>query len=302
MTIGTSHDASKSCSTPQSLPCSSQSRRLWQSIKSSHLYSSHVGRMFPAVLFGLATTVAATIHVDIVGGEVVPASMFPEYIALLVDAPHHAVTCTGSLIAPSYILTAAHCVAQMSWAYLGSNRANGDDANELVQLVNRIVHPKFDMGYAAYDVALHRLATPSNRTPAAISWENDQFNAPGVKAWIRGYGKMSDKGPIPKTLLQAQVVIQPYSTCFAQLRYVDAATVICAGGGKANDTCAGDSGAPLTVFKDGKEQIVGIASSGASSCGTDIPSVYTRMSSVKNFIDSVIPPPKSTCFERPTLS
>ncbi|CAK4690493.1 hypothetical protein LEN26_008319 [Aphanomyces euteiches] len=258
--------------------------------------------MFLVVLFGLATTVAATIHVDIVGGEVVPASMFPEYIALLVDAPHHAVTCTGSLIAPSYILTAAHCVAQMSWAYLGSNSANGDDAIELVQLVNRIVHPKFDLGYAAYDVALHELATPSNRTPAAISWDDDRFNAPGVKAWIRGYGKMSDKGPIPKTLLQAQVVIQPYTTCVAQLGYVNAETMICAGGGKANDTCAGDSGAPLTVFKDGKEQIVGIASSGAPSCGTDIPSVYMRMSSVKSFIDSVIPPPKSTCFERPTLS
>ncbi|VVD01602.1 unnamed protein product [Leptidea sinapis] len=63
---------------------------------------------------------------------------------------------------------------------------------------------------------------------------------------------------------------------------------ICAGGKNGTDTCAGDSGGPLLgrIEKDNRTNwyLYGVTSVGASRCGTERPSLYTRITKVMDWI------------------
>ncbi|CAK4072098.1 unnamed protein product [Aphanomyces euteiches] len=256
--------------------------------------------MFHAILLATAAIVAAKTHLDVIGGEAVPAPLFPDYIALLVDNTRSDARCTGSLISPWYILTAAHCGEDFQVAFLGANAATGSDAKERHPLAARLVHPKFTNKQGPYDFALFKLENASKITPVPISWDDDQFNAPGVKAWIRGYGKIADRGPYATALLQAQMTIDAFHTCNAALGNIQAESMTCVAS-KTNNVCDGDSGGPLTVVKNGQEQLVGVANWGPSECSIG-KYVYGRLSAAKSFVDSVIPPPPNQCVQRPMLS
>ncbi|CAK4481325.1 unnamed protein product [Aphanomyces euteiches] len=267
-----------------------------------HHYHMDMIAVFAVLGLVLTATAAATVHIDITGGESVASDKVPSYIAMLTaDLPSTGVACTGSLISPSYILTAAHCASTIQWALLGAYNASGSDAKERIRLVKRTNHPKFEPIDLYYDFALYQLATPSKLAPVAISWEEDSFNGPGVIAWIRGYGQTNSQGAQPTALQQAQVQIWSNDDCSRAEngRKVDRVSNICAGGSK-QDTCNGDSGGPLTVMKNGQEQLIGVTSWGSLACAVPgIPGVYARISAAKSFINSVIP--RLECIVRPSL-
>ena len=50
----------------------------------------------------------------------------------------------------------------------------------------------------------------------------------------------------------------------------------------------GDSGGPLVCEDRGVRRVVGITSWGASGCETEVPSVYTRVSNLRLWIDEQI--------------
>lgn len=58
-----------------------------------------------------------------------------------------------------------------------------------------------------------------------------------------------------------------------------------------NDSCHGDSGGPLQHFPGGTNmaEIVGIVSYGVA-CGTELPSVYTRIAFYLDWIESIVWP------------
>lgn len=66
--------------------------------------------------------------------------------------------------------------------------------------------------------------------------------------------------------------------------------MLCAGGVSGKDPCSGDVGNPLVVQKNGKWVQVGISSwTFAETCGKKgYPGVYTRVSSVMSWIDSIV--------------
>lgn len=55
------------------------------------------------------------------------------------------------------------------------------------------------------------------------------------------------------------------------------------------DTCQGDSGGPLQIIEDDKFQLVGVTSFG-NGCGSNTPSVYTRVARYIEWIESVVWP------------
>ena len=87
-----------------------------------------------------------------------------------------ATTCGASLIAPSILLTAAHCVrsgATKTVAFIGGVRFDGADA-ERRDVVEMKIHPEYDqklLGTEEFldgtekDVAIMRLSEPSRKTP-----------------------------------------------------------------------------------------------------------------------------------------
>merc|ERR1712080_758527 len=71
---------------------------------------------------------------------------------------------------------------------------------------------------------------------------------------------------------------------------------LCAGNDQA-DACSGDSGGPLLVLNTGgRWTVAGIVSFGPSSCGRQVPGVYTKVGSYLDWIEEQI------SLENPPLS
>lgn len=59
---------------------------------------------------------------------------------------------------------------------------------------------------------------------------------------------------------------------------------------KIKDACVGDSGGPIFTYNpSGLSSLVGVTSFGVS-CGTQLPSVYTRIASFTEWIESIVWP------------
>lgn len=50
----------------------------------------------------------------------------------------------------------------------------------------------------------------------------------------------------------------------------------------------GDSGGPLVCHKDGAWNLVGIVSWGSSTCSTETPTVYARVTKLRDWINSIL--------------
>ncbi len=178
--------------------------------------------------------------------------------------------CTGSLIAPDLVLSAAHCVGPGAIYKIVEY---GVDHQPRLEDVTRVAaHPGFNMQAmlahrATADVSLLQLKTPKKNpspigTPAAPLAAGDRFTVGGVGVTIRGDGKSGG------TVRTADLIAtgQPGTL---QIRLVDPSGVgVRAGLG----ACTGDSGGPVFEDQQGKAVIVGVVSwstgpNGASGCG-----------------------------------
>ena len=212
----------------------------------------------------------------IVGGG--PATRAYPAMAALSDGEDF--LCGASLVAPSWVLTAAHCVADGDRANLrlalGTARLSERSRAEQPAIAEVVVHERYGTpSSSSNDVALLRLASPSARTPIRIPAPAERAVwGPGRQATIIGWGSTTfgDLGATsPDQLHEAQVPMVSDSAC--RLSYgltlgFDAATMVCAGellG--ARDTCSGDSGGPLMVpDATGTQVLAGVVSFGLG-CG-----------------------------------
>jgi hypothetical protein len=211
--------------------------------------------------------------------------------------------CTGTVVAPRLVLTAAHCaltgtghvavpanytvttgVADLRDAH----RANRSKASQV------LVFPKFEPSRVAYDAALLVLRAPVTAPPLAIaSPEDTALRAPGVQVSIAGWGLTSAEPPRETTVLhEADSVIKSDDFCHQQLRrilpFFSPASQLCIKslpGPFFASLCHGDSGGPaFTRLPDGTPVQVGIISLGASNCGARHPQVLARVDRVSSWV------------------
>jgi Trypsin/RTX calcium-binding nonapeptide repeat (4 copies) len=243
----------------------------------------------------------------IVGGEPTTVAEWPWQAAITLNPALFAGNgfdrqfCGGSLVAPTIIITAAHCVydggflspiffASLTGRTTLSNASQGQEIawSTYFAFVNSSGQPLFNPNTADWDVVFAQLASPSppsNSTPIQIAGANEaSFWAPGNEnAWATGWGAISSGGSSSDSLREVNIDRIADATCGAANSYgsdFHPQTMVCAGeitGGQ--DSCQGDSGGPLvTPIGGGAFRLIGDTSFGFFGCGSpNFPGVYGRV-------------------------
>jgi secreted trypsin-like serine protease len=208
--------------------------------------------------------------------------------------------CGGTLVEPTKVVTAAHCLYDESTGRLTvrpdlkvlvGRTDLSSSAGEEVPVSDVWVDPDYDFDSNRWDVAVLTLARPqTDRQLLPLVWQGDQrpYTA-GKNATVFGWGDTTGRGDYPTVLRQVTVPVVPDATCAKDYPgggdgKFTADTMVCAGnqtyGGK--DACQGDSGGPLVA--DG--QLVGVVSWGTGCAQAGRPGVYTRLEAMADAIRS----------------
>jgi len=239
---------------------------------------------------------------QIVGGQEAEPGEWP-WQALVFPGPY---LCGGSLVAPQWVLTAAHCLEDPSGGYfapsqvslvLGEHDQRVNDGFEQEMQVSRVIpHPDYDPSTSENDLALLELTTPAtlNARVATVSLltspGEDGLVDPGDMVTVTGWGDTSDGGNLSPVLREVALPVESNADCNARYGGGITSSMLCAGyaaGGK--DSCQGDSGGPLvTSTGSGDWRQAGIVSFGTGCALPNTPGVYTRVSSFVAWINAYI--------------
>jgi secreted trypsin-like serine protease len=229
---------------------------------------------------------------DVYGGSHSAPGARPWQAQLRVGGLHH---CGGSLIAPDWVLTAAHCVEGLTAGAIAVRLGEHDrfvtDGFEQTRGVQAPIVVRADYHRVANapvnDVALLHLTSPVtlNERVQLIrpAFTND---GPGQTAIVSGWGDSEDR-PQTAVLREASLPIVAESACngSSDLPRDLLPGELCAGYDPFQaGSCHGDSGGPLAVHRGGNSwELVGVVSWGQPTfCSTY--SVFAKVTSYADWI------------------
>lgn len=216
--------------------------------------------------------------------------------------------CGGSLIAESFVLTAAHCDRKrVSFVRVGETdlstpidckSTSAADCAELYQdipVARFIRHKRYSVSKKKNDIALIKLTKPAklnhNVRPICLPLQEMLPRTLPRKMTVSGWGYIEGQNVTSNELRFAHLPTVDLEQCQQYIDQLhDVYTVdesqVCAGGGSDGaDNCEGDSGGPLQYFGGKAFVIHGVVSWGLATCGKEsAPGVYTKVSHYLSWI------------------
>ena len=202
--------------------------------------------------------------VGVVGGDTVPGGRWPEVAAILYPSlAGDEQRCTGTLIAPTLVVTAAHCLGpgnEPDNVLIGTASLARPQDGETIAVRKYYIYPD---PVDTLDVGVIVLARASSRAPRAVAtgWERLAI-VDGAEVALVGFGAIDVAGNEYVNELQEGHTTITDAACTRSSGCNPAARPAgeLGAGGMGVDTCPGDSGGPIYVLTAKGPWLAGVTS------------------------------------------
>lgn len=261
------------------------------------------------LLAGATATAKPQARSSVIGGAVADINQWNFTAAVLnVQTPTSAELCTGSVLSPTKVLTAAHCVGNPASMTVRTKSTSLFGSGELLGVASVAIAPGWTHGFES-DLAVLTLKTPTTATPIPLASPDEDvaYTQPGAKLAVAGFGNrnpLAVRKPKYGLLTAANVSAKgcpapPWAICDSGKRV---GTVFRRINRRVKrrpvrrGVCQGDSGGPLVAYTPAGPRLIGVAEASLAPvsklnpfyfvvCGLKgYPSIHTRVASYRDFI------------------